>query len=53
MPWSELVRRYRVHDDRRNLRPRYNIAPTQDVDRLPISGPVGVRESGRFQSMAA
>ena len=30
MPWSELVKLYRVHD-RPNLKPRYNIAPTQDV----------------------
>jgi putative SOS response-associated peptidase YedK len=30
MPWSELVKLYRIHD-RPNLRPRYNIAPTQDV----------------------
>ena len=30
MPWSELVALYRVHD-RPNLKPRYNIAPTQDV----------------------
>ena len=30
MPWSELVKLYRI-DDRPNLRPRYNIAPTQDV----------------------
>jgi len=30
MPWSELVKLYRVHD-RPNLKPRYNIAPTQDI----------------------
>ena len=30
MPWSELVKLYRVHD-RLNLEPRYNIAPTQDI----------------------
>ena len=30
MPWSELVKLYRVHD-RPNLTPRYNIAPTQDI----------------------
>ena len=30
MPWSELVKLYRVHN-RPNLKPRYNIAPTQDV----------------------
>ena len=39
MPWSELVKLYRVHD-RPNLRPRYNIAPTQDVlaIRLNVEG---------------
>lgn len=30
MPWSELVKLYRVHN-RLNLKPRYNIAPTQDL----------------------
>jgi putative SOS response-associated peptidase YedK len=30
MPWSELVKLYRVHD-RPNLRPRYNIAPSQNI----------------------
>jgi putative SOS response-associated peptidase YedK len=30
MPWSELVKLYRVHD-RPNLKPRYNIAPSQDI----------------------
>lgn len=31
VPWSELVALYRIHDSGLNLRPRYNIAPTQDV----------------------
>jgi putative SOS response-associated peptidase YedK len=44
MPWSELVRLYRVHDDRRNLRPRYNIAPTQDVLAVRLN-PAGEREA--------
>ena len=37
MPWSELVKLYRVHD-RPNLRPRYNIAPTQDVLAVRLNG---------------
>ena len=30
MPWSELLKLYRVHDWP-NPRPRYHIAPKQDV----------------------
>jgi putative SOS response-associated peptidase YedK len=44
MPWSELVNLYRIHDDRRNLRPRYNIAPTQDVLAVRLN-PAGEREA--------
>jgi len=31
--WHELVRRYRIHDRQpaQNLRPRYNVAPTQEI----------------------
>ena len=30
--WQELVRLYRIHDQpARNLRPRYNVAPSQDM----------------------
>jgi hypothetical protein len=31
LPWSELVALYRIHDTGWNLRPLYNIVPTQDV----------------------
>ena len=37
MPWSELVKLFRVHD-RPNIRPRYNIAPTQDVLAIRLDG---------------
>ena len=43
-PWSELVALYRIHDDRRNLRLRYNIAPTQDVLAVRLD-PAGEREA--------
>jgi putative SOS response-associated peptidase YedK len=31
--WSELVRLYRIHDKQPalNFRPRYNVAPSQDI----------------------
>lgn len=44
MPWSELVKLYRIHDDRRNLRPRYNIAPTRDVLAVRLNA-AGEREA--------
>lgn len=44
MPWSELVKLYRIHDTGMNLRPRYNIAPTQDVLAVRLN-PAGEREA--------
>lgn len=40
LSWSELVRLYRIHDKQPplNLRPRYNVAPSQDI---PIVRPAG------------
>jgi putative SOS response-associated peptidase YedK len=36
--WQELVRLYRIHDQPAlNLRPRYNVAPTQDIPVVRIS----------------
>ena len=39
-----MVRLYRIHDDHRNLRPRYNIAPTQDVVAIRLNA-AGEREA--------
>ena len=40
--WRELVELYRLTQPARNLRPRYNIAPTTSIDvvRLADTGPV-------------
>ena len=39
--WRELVELYRLTQPARNLRPRYNIAPTTQIDvvRLAETGP--------------
>ena len=39
--WRELVELYRLTQPARNLRPRYNIAPTTAIDvvRLAEAGP--------------
>ena len=46
--WSELVEPYRLTQPARNLRPRYNIAPTTAIDvvRSADAGPELVPKKG-------
>lgn len=45
--WREMVELYRIYEDQPalNLRPRYNVAPTQDVPIVRLSP--NLRKSGR------